>query len=79
MSKFSKTIQKILQNRKNVDFEVLNKVLLYFGYECKQPKGDSSHYVYRKSNASKITVPKHKPIKEVIKLLKLEEWYEKNK
>lgn len=84
MSKFIKLIQKIIQNKKNVDFETLDKILKYFEFECKQPKSGSSHNVYRKSNQEKITVPKHKPIKEVyvkevIKRLKLEEWYEQNK
>ena len=84
MSRFTKLIQKILQNKKNIDFETLDKVLKHFEYECKQPGRGSSHYVYRKSNEDKITVPKNKPIKEVyvkeiIKRLKLEEWYEKNK
>lgn len=71
---------KIIQNRKNVDFKDLDKVLKDFGYVCRQPKGGSSHYVYTKSGKAEIiTVPKKKPVKEVyvrkiISILNLEEY-----
>ena len=31
----------------------------------KNPKGGSSHYTFRKSGCSPLTIPKHEPIKKV--------------
>ena len=74
-----KRVTKILRNPKTVKFEELDKILVHFGFERSQKKGGSSHYVYRKKGGNPITVPKHKPVKEfyiknVIKILNLEEW-----
>ena len=83
MSKLKKTIEKIL-NKKNVSFEDLDYILRTFGYDCRCPKGGSSHYSYFKKGITKIiTIPKKKPIKEVyikkvIELLDLEEYYNEN-
>lgn len=81
MSTFLKEIKKILDNQIGVDFSTLNKILIFFGYVCKQSKKGTSHYVYRKDGCNPITIPKKKPIKkpyvdDVIKILKLEEYYE---
>ena len=79
-----KLLKSILKNRKTVRFEELDRLLREFGYEPKQPRGGSSHYVYRKEGCYPITVPFKRPylkevyVRQVIKLLKLEEFYEKN-
>lgn len=75
---------EILRSPKDVGFEELRRLLESFGYECRQPKGGSSHYVFRKKGSTHISVPKDKPVNrkyvtEVIELLNLEEWYEKNR
>lgn len=46
-------------------FSELQRVLEYYGYEMKSPKGGSSHYTFRKSGCMPITLPKHEPIKKV--------------
>lgn len=75
---------EVLRNPKAVGFEKLRRLLESFGYECRQPRGGSSHYVFRKSGSMPISVPKDKPVNKkyvtvVIDLLNLEEWYEKNR
>ena len=78
-----KIVKTILVNRKHVSFEDMDKLLRAFGYEPKQPRKGSSHFVYRKKGAMPITIPFKRPflkevyVKQVIKLLKLEEFYEK--
>ena len=81
--KVCKLLKSILQNPKNVRFEDLDKLLKELGYEVRQPKGGSSHYTYFKPGEKKIiTVPYKKPfiksiyVKEVIKTLKLEVFYD---
>jgi hypothetical protein len=79
-----KLAENILKNPKDVDFAVLSRLLEGFGYECRQPRGGSSHYIFRKSGSMPISVPKDKPVNrkyvtQVINLLDLEEWYEKNR
>ncbi|TCK05262.1 type II toxin-antitoxin system HicA family toxin [Phorcysia thermohydrogeniphila] len=77
-----KLVKAILTNCKHVSFEDMDKLLRAFGYEPKQPRGGSSHFVYRKKGAMPITIPFKRPflkevyVKQVIKLLKLEEFYE---
>ncbi|HRZ79121.1 MAG TPA: type II toxin-antitoxin system HicA family toxin [bacterium] len=78
-----KLVKEVIDNPKDVDFRVLKKLLELFGYDCRQPRSGSSHYNFRKEKNNMITIPKHKPVKsfyvkEVIKKLNLEEWYEKN-
>ena len=80
--KVCKLLKRILQNPKNVRFEDLDKLLKEFGYKVRQPKGGSSHYIYYKENERKIiTIPFKKPfiksvyIKEIIKILSLEVFY----
>ncbi len=81
--RLSKLVSQVLGNPKDVDFEVLKRLLEGFGYECRQPRRGSSHYTFRKAGTSPMTVPKKKPVnkayvKQVIRLLDLEDWYEKN-
>lgn len=78
-----KLVGKILANRKNVEYNDLKRLLEGFGFECRQPRGGSSHYVFRRPNTNPITVPKNRPVNktyvdQVIDLLNLEEWYEQN-
>lgn len=78
-----KLVERILRNPKDVSFEEVRQVLEAFDYECRQPSGGGSHYTFRKPGTNPITVPKNKPVKEVyikniIRLLDLENWYEKN-
>ena len=84
MSTRKKRIQKILQNRKNVSFEEIDRVLRDFGYIPSQPAGGSSHFTYRKKGFVPITIPRKRPfikehyVKEVIRILDLEEWNEQD-
>jgi hypothetical protein len=79
-----KLADNILRNPKDVGFNELCRLLEGFGYECRQPKGGSSHYVFRKQGSMPISVPKDRPVNkkyvaQVIDLLNMEEWYEKNR
>lgn len=65
MSKFDKLLKEILSLSNDLRFEELRKVLEYYGYEMKAPKGGSSHYTFRKQGCNPITLPKHKPIKKI--------------
>ncbi|AJY71856.1 toxin HicA [Geobacter sulfurreducens] len=74
----------MLRSPKDVGFEELRRLLEGFGFECRQPRGGSSHFVFRKQGSMPISVPKDKPVNkkyviQVIELLGLEEWYEKNR
>ena len=79
-----KLVKTILTHRKHVSFEDMDKLLRAFGYEPKQPRKGSSHYVYRKKGVNPIVVPFKRPflkevyVKQVIKQLNLEEFYEEN-
>ncbi len=64
MSKKQKQLEKIRQNISNVSFEDLDKVLKWFGFEQRQPKGGSSHYVYElkaEPHILLITIPYKRP------------------
>ena len=65
MSKWDKLIRKICSLSNDIILEDLQKVLEHYGYVMKQPKKGSSHYVFRKKGHCPITIPKHKPIKQV--------------
>lgn len=82
--RLSKLVEKVLRNPKDVDFDDLHRLLIGFGFECRQPGSGSSHYIFRKPGQKPITVPKNKPVKKVyvtnvIRLLNLEEWHEENR
>jgi len=79
-----KLVGEILQNPKQVDFPDLRRLLEGFGYECRQPRGGSSHYVFRKAGCAPISVPRQRPVNkayviQIIRLLSLEEWYGENR
>ena len=63
MSKKEKLIKAMLNNPKNVDFKDIKKLLEYYDYECFNHS--SSHFVFRKSGASIITIPFNRPIKPI--------------
>ena len=65
MSKWDKLLRKILSLSSDIRFNELRKVLESYGYEMHGPKGGSSHFTFRKSGFSPITIPKHEPIKRV--------------
>ena len=64
MSKREKMIQKIRNNPSNVRFELIQELLLYFGFIERQPSSGSSHYTYVYGEQI-ITIPKHKPVKKI--------------
>lgn len=65
MTKREKRVKKIFQNPKAVPFKELDRVLKDFGFEVRQPKSGSSHYVYTKEEIQ-ISVPYRRPyVKEV--------------
>lgn len=65
MSKWDKLLQRIKSLSKDLRFEEIKKMLEYYGYEMKTPRGGSSHYTFRKEGHRKITIPKHQVIKTV--------------
>ena len=65
MSKWDKLIKRITSLSKDLRFDELRKVLESYGYEMRNPKGGSSHYTFRKTGCSPITIPKHEPIKKI--------------
>ncbi len=84
IKRICKLLENLFNNPKDVRFEDLDKLLKAFDYEVRQPRGGSSHYVYRKKGKEMlITIPYKKPVKQyyvkqVIKLLELEDYYEEN-
>ena len=65
MSQFDKLIRRIKKLDKSLRFDELKRVLEYYGYESSNPASGSSHYTFRKPGCTKITIPKHNPIKRV--------------
>ena len=65
MSKWDKLLRRICALSKDLRFEELRKVLESYGYTMYAPGSGSSHYTFRKSGCSPITIPKHEPIKKV--------------
>lgn len=65
MSKWDKLLVRICALSKDLRFDELRKVLESYGYQMSAPRGGSSHYTFRKTGCSPITIPKHEPIKKV--------------
>ena len=66
MTKLDKLIDNIVNNPKDVRFEDIDKVLKYYGFECRSSKSGSSHYTYfHVSLPDILTIPKDRPIKAV--------------
>jgi len=71
MSQWSKLINEILKINKNLRFDDLAKALTRIGYTQSQPKGGSSHFIFRKSGKKPISLPKSSPMnKAYIQLVK---------
>lgn len=64
MSKKEKEFEKIKNNPKNIKFTTIDKLLRQYGFTVRQPKGGSSHYIYKKDKLT-LTIPKHNPVREV--------------
>lgn len=64
MSKREKKMQAIRANPKNVRFEMIQSVLLSYGFIETVPGGGSSHYTYHKG-IYRITVPKDNPVNKI--------------
>ena len=65
MSSWDKLLSRILHLSKDLRFDELKKVLEEYGYSMSAPRGGSSHFTFRKSGCTPITIPKHEPIKKV--------------
>ena len=65
MSKWDKLLHRIKSLSGDLRFDELKKVLEEYGYVMNAPRSGSSHYTFRKQGHSKITIPKHAPIKRV--------------
>ena len=65
MSKQDKLLTRICTLPKNLRFDELRKELESYGYEMNAPKGESSHYTFRKPGCQPVTIPTHEPIKKV--------------
>lgn len=56
-------LAKLKHNPKNVPFEELDKLLGWYGYQCRNTGG--SHYFYKRKGYPALTIPRHKPLKQV--------------
>ena len=65
MAQWEKLLSRIKSLNKDMRFAELQKVLQSYGYTVSQPKGGSSHYIFRKEGCNPITIPNHEPIKVV--------------
>ena len=65
MSKWKKLLMRIHTLSNDLRFEEVRKILEYYGYEMKMPRGGSSHCTFRKEGRYPITIPRHEPIKKV--------------
>jgi predicted RNA binding protein YcfA (HicA-like mRNA interferase family) len=82
MSRLLKTVEKMLRLPPEMRFEDVIMVLQEFGWSETNRYG--SHFIYTKENHPPIPIAHHQKkvkrgyIKEIIELLDLEVWYEKN-
>jgi hypothetical protein len=61
LTKYEKLLAKWRNNPRNVRFSEIDAILRRYGYTPKQPRGGSSHFVYRKPGRYPITVVYRKP------------------
>lgn len=64
VSQYDKLIEKIKNNPKSVNFEDLRKILLKEGFQERQSRKGSSHYIYTKES-DMLTIPKDHPLNEI--------------
>jgi len=62
LSRWDKLIDRILARDLSLRFEELAKVLKRMGYTSTQPRGGSSHYIFRKAGKLHIALPKTSPM-----------------
>jgi len=62
MSQWNKLIDEIIKMNRNLRFEDLAKALSRMGYMQSQPKGGSSHYIFKKDGKRPISLPKSSPM-----------------
>ena len=62
MSQWEKLILDIISEDPGLRFEDLCKALEKMGYTSRQPRSGSSHYVFRKTGCTPITLPRHYPM-----------------
>ena len=60
IGKLEKLLQKIINNPKQVRFEELDKILTRAGFQRRQRRRGSSHYIYTRGIA-RVTVPYNQP------------------
>jgi len=65
MSKWDKLLARIQSLSGDLRFEEVRKILEYYGYEMRQPRGGSNHCTFRKPGHFPVTIPRHEPIKKV--------------
>ena len=65
MSQWDKLEEQIKSLSKVARFDELKKILEYYGYSMKGPRGGSSHATFRKKGRSPITIPQKDPVKRV--------------
>ena len=66
MTKISKLYDQIVNNPKDVKFEILDRILRQHGFNCRQPSGGSSHYSYYHPELPDVlTIPYARPIKAI--------------
>lgn len=64
MSKKEKLLERIKNNPKDVRFEVLSNILVGLGFNERQSRKGTSHYVYTKDDII-LTIPKKTPVNQV--------------
>jgi len=65
LSQLDKLINRILTLDKSLRFDEVSKVLTKIGYIRNQPKGGSSHYIFRAKGLPPISIPKNNSVKMV--------------
>lgn len=65
MGQREKLLEHLRRNPGNVRFAELDRLLRWYGFECRQPRGGSSHYVYYRKGCPPLTVPRHRSLKAV--------------
>jgi len=74
VTKRQKRLQKIRNNPQSVRFEELHQLLIEYGFQPRQPRGGSSHFIYVRGGL-RLTIPLNRPhlkevyVKRVIRLL----------
>jgi hypothetical protein len=65
LGQWDKLIDRVLEADRAFRFDELAKVLNKIGYTQHQPRGGSSHYVFRAPGLPPISIPKNNPINKV--------------